>query len=115
MDWSRWKSFFPKKEAVEQYEEQARREALNLFNILDPANIDPADFLQTGSHPAGGDPEQTKNLNEEKSKGGTAKREEKPNIFYLESKIGRKLTVEHLFAQFLLKVCLRKKLKQSLP
>ena len=74
------KLFFPTKEVVEQYEENARREALTLQNILNPNNVDPEDFFQTGSQPAGREAEQTKNSKNEKPKGASGKPKEKPKI-----------------------------------
>ena len=54
---------FPNAEAVEQYEEHARREALKLYNMFNPDNrLDPEEFFQTGSENAAGDREQTKNF-----------------------------------------------------
>ena len=66
----------------------------SFFNIIHPNKVDPEDFFRTDSQPAGREAEQTKNLEKEKSKGASGKPKEKPKIFYLESKKGRKYIVD---------------------
>ena len=75
---------FPDEEAVEQYAEHARREALKLYNQLSPTKrLSPEDFVQEGSKNAAGDRDQAKNFSKVDLEGATAKPKEKPKVFYI--------------------------------
>ena len=74
---------FSTKDEIEQYEEYARREALKLFNILNPNNKDPDDFFQDGPRVASREAVRAETPEKEKSKEASGKPTEKPRMFCL--------------------------------
>ena len=61
--------FLSTQDEIEHYQERARREALKLFNILNPNNKDPEYFFQEGPRVASREAVRAKTPEKEKSSG----------------------------------------------